>query len=112
MSFKSKQYFVKKMQKTVLFLKILLAFLLFLCLLKMPYGFYQLVRFLAMLGFALLAYQASENQNKTEMVIYICLALLFQPFMKASLGRDLWNVIDLVVGAGLILSLLFRAKGF
>jgi hypothetical protein len=33
------------------------------------------------------------------------LAILFQPFFKIALGRALWNVIDVVVGIGLIVSL-------
>jgi hypothetical protein len=91
-------------------LKIVLSILLFLCLLKMPYGFYQLVRFAAMAGFAILAYQASERQDKTEMIVYVCLAILFQPLIKIALGRQIWNVVDIVVGIGLIVSIIFRRE--
>jgi len=72
----------------------------------MPYGFYQLVRLLALLGFSILAYDASRKENKTEMIIYIGLAILFQPLIKISLGRSLWNMVDVVVAVGLILSIL------
>lgn len=88
-------------------LKIVLSILFFLCLLKMPYGFYQLVRFAAMVGFIILAYQASEGQKKTEMIIYICLAILFQPLIKIALGRQIWNVVDIIVGIGLIITIFF-----
>lgn len=91
-------------------IKLLLALLFFLCLLDMPYGFYQFVRFTAMLGFTLLAYQANEKENKTEMIIYISLAILFQPLIKISLGRNIWNFVDVIVGIGLILSVLCRSK--
>ena len=64
------------MEKTV---KVILAILFFLCLLDMPYGFYQLVRFAALVGFAVLAYRANEEERKTEMIVYVCLAILFQP---------------------------------
>jgi len=30
------------------------------------------------------------------------LALLFQPFYKIALGRAVWNVVDVVVAAGLL----------
>jgi len=63
----------------------------------MPYGFYQLVRFVAMIGFAILAFQANEQKQQKRTLIYGSLALLFQPFLKGSLGRALWNVIDLIV---------------
>ena len=89
-------------------LKIVLSILLFLCLLKMPYGFYQLVRFVAMVGFVILAYQANARQDKTEMIIYACLAILFQPFVKIALGRDIWNIVDIIVGIGLIITIFCK----
>jgi uncharacterized protein (DUF58 family) len=70
-------------------LKIVLALLLFLCLLPMPYGYYELVRWAAMLGFAFLAYQAYERKDNILLIVFIGLALLFQPFAKLSLGREL-----------------------
>jgi hypothetical protein len=91
-------------------IKIVLAILFFLCLLAMPYGYYQLVRFIALVGFAILAYQVSEKQNKTEMIVYVCLAILFQPLLKISLGREIWNIVDVVVGIGLIASIFLNGK--
>ena len=88
--------------------KILLAVLFFGCLLHMPYGYFQLVRFSALLGFAILAYQASEQQNKSEMIVYIGLAILFQPLKKISLGREIWNIVDVIVGIGLVVSMFFE----
>ncbi len=71
----------------------------------MPYGYYQAVRFAGMLGFLLLAYYSNGENKKVEAIIYIALALLFQPFLKVALGRTIWNIVDVVVGAGLIVSL-------
>ena len=89
-------------------IKICLASLMFLCLLDMPYGFYQLVRFMALVGFGILAFRANEKNNNTELMIYGALALLFQPFIKIALGREIWNIIDLIVGIGLITSLFIN----
>lgn len=89
-------------------LKVVIAFLLFLCLLDMPYGFFQLVRFIALIGFGVLAYKSYQQEKQMEMIIYGVLALLFQPFVKISLGRELWNIVDVVVGIGLIVSLFYR----
>jgi len=91
-------------------IKVVLAVLFFLCLLDMPYGFFQVVRFAGLVGFAILAYQANEKQNKTEMIIFVCLAILFQPFLKISLGRQMWNIIDIVVGLGLLVSIFLKPK--
>lgn len=71
----------------------------------MPYGFYQFVRFLALVGFGILALQVHKEDKQTEMIIYIALAILFQPLLKISLGRTLWNIIDVIVGIGLLISL-------
>jgi hypothetical protein len=90
-------------------IKLILAILLFLCLLDMPYGFFQFVRFLALIGFAILAFEAKERGQQNEMIVYIALAILFQPLLKISLGRSLWNIVDVVVGIGLIVS-VFSAK--
>ncbi len=97
-----------KLEKII---KIILALLLFICLLDMPYGFYQLVRFLALIGFGLLAYKSYEHKNQTLTILFIGLAILFQPLFKISLGREIWNVIDVIVGIGLII-LIFTKKNY
>ena len=48
--------------------------------------------------------------NKNEFFVYIGLAILFQPFVKIALGRALWNLVDVVVGILLLLSLLKNTK--
>ena len=91
-------------------LKIGLAILLFLCLIDMPYGFYQIVRFVALVAFAYLAFKAYQNNSLNETIIYGALALLFQPFFKIALGRDIWNIVDVIVGIGLVVSLVLKPK--
>jgi hypothetical protein len=90
-------------------LKLVVSISLLLCLLNMPYGYYQFVRYVVMVSFAYLAYTSNEQNNKNEVFVYITLAILFQPFVKIALGREIWNIVDLVVGVGLILS-LFKKK--
>ena len=91
-------------------IKISLALLFFLCLLDMPYGFYQFVRFAGMVGFILLAFRANKAGKQTGMIIYGSLALLFQPFFKIALGRQMWNIVDVIVGVGLILSIFIKPQ--
>jgi hypothetical protein len=99
-------YQIKKMNNTI---KIILAILMFICLADVPYGYFQFVRFAALVGFGILAIAASNDENQTEMFIYGALALLFQPFFKIALGREVWNIVDVIVGIGLLAS-IFRAK--
>ena len=72
----------------------------------MPYSYYQFVRFAAMVGFAYLAYSANEQSNRNEVFVYIVLALLFQPFIKIALGRIIWNIVDVIVSIGLVISVI------
>jgi len=86
-------------------IKIFLSLILFICLADMPYGYYQFVRFAGLICFAILAYQANQQGRQKEMIIYAGLALLFQPFFKIALGREIWNIVDVVVGIGLLISI-------
>ena len=94
------------MQKTI---KIILAAMLLLCLADMPYGYYMLVRYVSMVCFAYYAYEAFAAEKIPAVFIYAGLALLFQPFFKIPLGRDIWNVVDVIVAMGLVLS-VWREK--
>lgn len=89
-------------------IKIFLAILFFICLADMPYGYYELVRLIGLVGFAFLAYKAHDQGRQSEMILFIGLALLFQPFFKIALGRQIWNIVDVVVGLGLIASLFIK----
>jgi hypothetical protein len=91
-------------------IKIILAISFFLCLADMPFGFYQFVRFAGFIGFAILVYKANQQGRQTEMIIYCGLALLFQPFFKIALGRDMWNIVDVFVGIGLLISIFKKPK--
>ena len=93
-------------------IKLILAILFMLCLLQMPYGYFQAARFIGMLGFALLAnYDYQKNQTvNSGVIIYIAWALLFQPFLKVTFSRTVWNVVDVLVSVGLIISIFIRPK--
>jgi hypothetical protein len=44
------------------------------------------------------------------MIIYGGLALLFQPLFKITLGRQMWYIVDVVVGIGLLISIFMKPK--
>lgn len=106
---------------------IVLSVLLLLCLAPMPYGYYQLVRFIAMTVFGVIAWlhyatrhssrlyvtevqegyikdDSTSIHSKVSMaIVFGALALLFQPFFKIALGRILWNIVDVIVAGMLII---------
>lgn len=84
-----------------------MAIALILCLFSMPFGYYQLVRFLAMAVFAYLAFCEYKDGATDRMILFIVLAILFQPFAKIAIGRVLWNIIDVIV-AGYLFYLVIK----
>ena len=80
-----------------------LAIALLLCLFPMPYGYYTLVRFAAMIVFAVMAYKYYQQSKEAMAVLFVALAILFQPFFKIVLGRLMWNAVDVVVAIVLLL---------
>ena len=94
-------------------IKVILAILLLLCLLHMPYGYYQLIRFIATGSFLFLGFSSNKRSEKNFVFLYLGLAILFQPIFKIALGRELWNIIDVAVAVFLIASIfpkLFKPK--
>lgn len=86
-------------------LKIIIAAMLLLCLAPMPYGYYMLVRWAAMVVFAVTAFNYYAESKKELAITFGALALLFQPFIKIALGRTIWNIVDVV--AAILLIILF-----
>lgn len=86
------------------YLKIILSVLLLLCLAPMPYGYYELVRFIAMVIFGVMAYKYYETKKMNWAVTFGALAVLFQPFIKIALGRMMWNVVDVIVAVLIIIN--------
>lgn len=89
---------------------LIIAAMMLLCLAPMPYGYFQLVRFLATLAFGVMAFR--YYQERKEWLAYSCgtLALLFQPFYKIALGRTVWNIVDVIVAVGLIALFFYEQK--
>ena len=91
----------KRLLKTIK-LTLVILFLLSLC--RMPYNYYEIMRFVGMIGFVLLGYRELEKENKTFMIIWFASAVLINPFFKLALGRTVWNVVDVIWVVLLIVS--------
>ena len=97
------------MTKKLLIIKIVLAILFIGCLFDWNYGYYQLVRFLGMIGFGILAYDKYEK-NKTWFLIWLSSAILINPIFKIALGREIWNIIDIIWAILLIVSIFMKKE--
>lgn len=95
------------MKNQVIIIKIVLAVLFVICLAEMPYGYFQFVRFLGMIGFSFLAFNEYERENKGWVIFYIVSVILINPVFKISLGRELWNIIDIIWAIVLVGTIIF-----
>lgn len=99
------------MNKTVeTIIKLVLAGMLFLCLADMPYSYFEIMRLVCITGFGMLAFKSFKDGNEYTAILYCGLVLLFQPFAKVHIGREMWNVIDIIVGGGLVISIFLKKK--
>ena len=98
--------------KIISVLKLVIAILLLVCLADMPYGFYTLVRFVSAFAFAYIAYDYFKSKKGGLAFVFAALAILFQPFFKITLGRTIWNIVDVIVAIGLVYLIVsdFRQK--
>ena len=87
------------------FIKLILSILFLVCLFKMPYGYYQIVRLVGFVGFILLAFKSYSDKAINMGIIYCGLAILFQPLYKIALGRTIWNVVDVIVSIFLLVTI-------
>jgi len=91
-------------------IKIILSLLFLGCLLDWEYGYFQLIRFLGMVGFSFLAYKSNQREHITLAVVWTSSAILINPIIKIALGRELWNLIDIFWSVLLITSIYYENK--
>jgi hypothetical protein len=65
---------------------------------------------ISLIGFAILAYYEYERKNILMAIVYIGLVLLFQPIDNVSLGRQVWNIVDVIVAAGLVITIFLQRQ--
>lgn len=94
----------------VTWIKITLIVILLLCLVDMPYWYYQLVRIFGTMGFAYLAYVDYKAGVKYTPYVFGVAAILLNPIAKISFGREMWSVIDVVIAVIVFLTILLQDK--
>lgn len=60
------------------------------------YFYFQFIRIIGVVVFAILAYVAYKTDQKIFGIIFAISILAIQPFLKIPLGRFYWNIIDIV----------------
>lgn len=75
----------------------------------LPYGLYMLVRIVATLVFGWAGIIAVQRENIVLATLYGLTAILFNPFLKIHLDKEIWMVID-VLAAVLLLATARKIK--
>lgn len=88
--------------------KFLVAAILFLSINDTPSLFMDIVKWIAVLGFALLLFDGYNRGNLLLVLIYIVCLTLFQPFLLIPLGSTLWTILKIGVAIYCIGSVFVR----
>ena len=89
---------------------LILAAMFLLCLAPMPIGYFNLVRLVAVISFGVMAYKSYVAKKEIFAWTFGILALLFQPFVKITLGRTVWNIIDVIIAIGFLSCFIMRTR--
>ena len=72
-----------------------------------PYAYFTLLRFVVCVVAAYCAVVANSKKNGQWTWTFGAIAVLFNPIIPIHMTREIWNLVDLVVGVILLVSLFF-----
>jgi len=61
-----------------------------------PYGYYSLLRWITCIASILVAFQAFEKNIDWAKVLFIVIAILFNPLAPIYLSRNTWMTLDII----------------
>ena len=75
---------------------ILSILMLFGAIAEWPYGYYTLLRWITCIASILVAFQAFEKNIDWAKVVFIVIAILFNPLAPIYLSRSIWVPLDII----------------
>jgi hypothetical protein len=72
-----------------------------------PYSFYMLVRWAVMGSSIYFLYKSYGLKEYGLVILYACLAILFNPFHKFGFQRDIWKIVDYIVAGIILLTMIY-----
>ncbi len=93
---------------TIALLKIVnIASLLIAIFSKQQYSYYIFLRWFIMTSFVYYAYNSFIEKKNGLFIFYVAISILFNPFKKVWFQKDTWHLIDGIVAALLLLTILY-----
>jgi len=90
-------------------IKIIIIFLLLVCLTDRAYEYFQVMRTICMISFAAFAFMSYISERNFFTFIWIFMAIIINPFIKIHFGREIWNIVD-VIFAIIVLVSIFKDR--
>jgi len=81
---------------------ILSIIMLFGTIAEWPYGYYTFLRWITCISSILVAFQAFEKNIDWAKVVFVIIAILFNPLAPIYLSRSIWIPIDIITAILLI----------
>ena len=78
---------------------------------KQEFGFYNLLRWCVAGTYCYFAYQSYLKKHIGLVIYFVIVAILFNPFKKVWLGRDMWHIVDYVVALITAITIVIDWKG-
>jgi len=86
-------------------IRLIAAGLLFLGILELPYGYYIFLRIIICILSGITAYVSYESDKKSWMWLFGIITVLFNPLIPIYLDKEVWVIIDFIVGIIFIISI-------
>jgi hypothetical protein len=100
----------KPIKNITILIKVILAVIFAIAAFNLPYSYYQIVKVIGMFGLLYLAYYSYKTQSETLSVIFVILAIIFNPFpaLKISFSKEIWRVMDIIVSIVVLVSIFIN----
>jgi uncharacterized protein DUF6804 len=74
---------------------------------KQQYSYFVFLRWFIMTSFVYYAYKSFTEKQIELFIFYVAISILFNPFKKVWFQKDTWHLIDGLVAALLLLTILY-----
>ncbi len=78
--------------------RLIASVLLFLAVANLPYGYYRFLRIVITLIAGVNAYNSYKKEKHILFIVFLGIAILFNPIIPIYLSKDIWIPIDVIAG--------------
>ena len=86
------------MKESIMAITGVTSIMLFLALFDMPYDYYTILKIVVFVASLIIIYITLPLEKHWLMIIFSMVTIIFNPFIKISFHREVWPLINVVVG--------------